>query len=59
MFQWLTNGSGRPAGPLGTSSAWWWISVAAFMPEPVAGTEQNKTQMHVANLIFIALHPRI
>ena len=58
MFQWLTNGKGRPAGPLGASSASRRISVAVFAPEPVVGTEQNKTQMYVTNLTFIVLNPR-
>jgi len=30
MFQWLTNGSGRPAGPLGGSVVWLRISAATF-----------------------------
>jgi len=74
MFQWLTNGSGRPAGPLGGSVVWLRISAATFWDdglgfavsaatgiaprlEPIATAEQNKPQMVIANLVFIAVRP--
>jgi len=74
MFQWLTNGSGRPAGPLGGSVVSLRISTATFRDaglgfavsaatgtaprlKPIATAEQNKPQMVIANLVFIAVRP--
>jgi len=53
MFQWLTNGKGRPAGPLGGNKASRLISVATFVPDPAAA-EQSRAHTHTVDITFIA-----